>query len=128
MSVGLGAGVFVGNDIGTDLGTDVGVGKIEADDGGNSVTVTPAGERVVFARASRSANVMPLRARMSDSVWPSISRMRGRIRALGGADEPLEQGLTDMVDGCLALSGAVALDVLVDFTRDLWTHIPEDIR
>jgi len=28
----------------------------------------------------------------------------------------------------LALYGAVALDVLVDFTRDLWTHIPEDIR
>lgn len=49
-----------------------------------------------------------LRDIVSDSVWPSISRMRGRIRALGGTDEPLEQGLTDMVDGCLALSGAVA--------------------
>jgi flagellar biosynthesis protein FliQ len=28
----------------------------------------------------------------------------------------------------LALYGAVAVDVLVDFTRDLWTHIPEDVR
>ncbi|GAB4097009.1 circularly permuted type 2 ATP-grasp protein [Brachybacterium horti] len=60
-----------------------------------------------------------LRDLVSDSVWPSISRMRGRIRALGGADEPLEQGLTDMVDGCLALSGAVADSMPRDLGWDL---------
>lgn len=50
-----------------------------------------------------------LRDLISDDVWPVIARMRQEVRALGGPDgQPLEQGLTDIVDGCLTLSGAVA--------------------
>ncbi|MGP9581052.1 circularly permuted type 2 ATP-grasp protein [Brachybacterium sp. AOP35-5H-19] len=50
-----------------------------------------------------------LRDLISDDVWPVIARMRQEVRALGGPDRPpLEQGLTDIVDGCLTLSGAVA--------------------
>lgn len=50
-----------------------------------------------------------LRDLISDDVWPVIARMRQEVRALGRADSPpLEQGLTDIVDGCLTLSGAVA--------------------
>ena len=50
-----------------------------------------------------------LRDLVSDDVWPVIARMRQRLRILGGIDAPpLEQGLTEIVDGCLTLSGAVA--------------------
>ena len=50
-----------------------------------------------------------LRDLISDDVWPVIARMNQRLRSLGGQDAPpLEQGLTEIVDGCLTLSGAVA--------------------
>ncbi|MGO2825226.1 MAG: circularly permuted type 2 ATP-grasp protein [Brachybacterium alimentarium] len=50
-----------------------------------------------------------LRDLVSDDVWPIIARMRGSFGTLNGSDlQPLEQGLTDVVDGCLTLSGAVA--------------------
>lgn len=50
-----------------------------------------------------------LRDLISDDVWPVIARMNQRLRALAGHDAaPLEQGLTEIVDGCLTLSGAVA--------------------
>ena len=50
-----------------------------------------------------------LRDLISDDVWPVITRMRQDVRALTGPEgRPLEQGLTDVVDGCLTLSGAVA--------------------
>jgi uncharacterized circularly permuted ATP-grasp superfamily protein/uncharacterized alpha-E superfamily protein len=48
-----------------------------------------------------------LRDLISDDVWPVITRMRRQVG--GGADpRPLEQWLTEIVDGCLTLSGAVA--------------------
>ena len=50
-----------------------------------------------------------LRDLISDDVWPVIARMRGSFHLLAGSDNrPLEQGLTEIVDGCLTLSGAVA--------------------
>lgn len=50
-----------------------------------------------------------LRDLVSDDIWPVIARMNQRLRLLGGNDvQPLEQGLTEIVDGCLTLSGAVA--------------------
>lgn len=50
-----------------------------------------------------------LRDLISDDVWPVIARMRNQVRTLAGTDsQPLEEGLTDIVDGCLTLSGAVA--------------------
>ena len=50
-----------------------------------------------------------LRDLISEDVWPVIARMRQGVRALSAQDgQPLEQGLTDIVDGCLTLSGAVA--------------------
>ena len=50
-----------------------------------------------------------LRDLISEDIWPVIARMNRRLRALGGTDDPpLEEGLTDIVDGCLTLSGAVA--------------------
>lgn len=49
-----------------------------------------------------------LRDLVSDDIWPVIARMRSRIRALDRpGTHPLESGLTDVVDGCLTLSGAV---------------------
>ncbi|MGY5764116.1 circularly permuted type 2 ATP-grasp protein [Brachybacterium sp. DNPG3] len=50
----------------------------------------------------------PLRDLISDSVWPTISRLRARIRGLGGTEQPLETELSAVVDGCLTLSGAIA--------------------
>ena len=50
-----------------------------------------------------------LRDLISDDIWPVIARMNQRLRSLGGQDvQPVEQRLTDIVDGCLTLSGAVA--------------------
>jgi len=54
-----------------------------------------------------------LRDLISDDIWPVIARMSQRLRTLGGQDSPppappQEQGLTEIVDGCLTLSGAVA--------------------
>lgn len=50
-----------------------------------------------------------LRDLISDDIWPVIARMNQRLRTLGGQDsQPVEQRLTDIVDGCLTLSGAVA--------------------
>ena len=50
-----------------------------------------------------------LRDLISEDIWPVIARMRGRFRSLGApGNELLEQGLTDVVDGCLTLSGAIA--------------------
>ena len=50
-----------------------------------------------------------LRDLISADVWPVIARMRQGVRALSGQDgQPVEQGLTDIVDGCLTLSGAIA--------------------
>lgn len=57
--------------------------------------------------ASLAQTTRGLRDLVSDSVWPVIARMRSRIRGMDG-EQPLEQGLTDMVEGCLALSGAVS--------------------
>ncbi|MGO1927498.1 MAG: circularly permuted type 2 ATP-grasp protein [Brachybacterium tyrofermentans] len=50
-----------------------------------------------------------LRDLISADVWPVIAGMRQGVRALSGQDgQPVEQGLTDIVDGCLTLSGAIA--------------------
>lgn len=49
-----------------------------------------------------------LRDLISDDVWPVITRMRHQVRGGGADPRPLEQWLTDIVDGCLTLSGAVA--------------------
>ena len=50
-----------------------------------------------------------LRDLVTDDVWPVIARMRSRIRSLEvGNAYPLEQGLSEIVDSCLTLSGAVA--------------------
>lgn len=49
-----------------------------------------------------------LRDLVSDDIWPVIARMRARIRTLGQVDsQPLEPALTDIIDGCLTLSGAI---------------------
>ncbi len=59
--------------------------------------------------ASLAHTTRTLRDLISDDVWPVIAGMRGSFHTLGGYDaQPLEQGLTDIVDGCLTLSGAVA--------------------
>ncbi|APX34221.1 hypothetical protein BH708_17610 [Brachybacterium sp. P6-10-X1] len=59
--------------------------------------------------ASLAHTTRTLRDLISDDIWPVIARMRGRIHTLAGPDSPpLERGLTDIVDGCLTLSGAVA--------------------
>ncbi len=59
--------------------------------------------------ASLAHTTRTLRDLISDDVWPVIARMRGSFHLLAGSDNrPLEQGLTDIVDGCLTLSGAVA--------------------
>jgi len=49
-----------------------------------------------------------LRELVSDDVWPVITRMRLQVRSGSVDPRPLEQWLTDIVDGCLTLSGAVA--------------------
>lgn len=53
-----------------------------------------------------------LRDLISDEVWPVMTRMNTRLAGLSrrAAPEgrPVEKGLTDLVDGCLTLSGAVA--------------------
>jgi uncharacterized alpha-E superfamily protein len=49
-----------------------------------------------------------LRDLVSDDVWPVITRMRLQVRSGSVDPRPLEQWLTDIVDGCLTLSGAVA--------------------
>lgn len=50
-----------------------------------------------------------LRDLISDDIWPVIARMNQCLRSLTGQDpQPVEQRLTDIVDGCLTLSGAVA--------------------
>src|SRR5699024_697340 len=50
-----------------------------------------------------------LRDLISDDIWPVIARMNQHLRSLTGPDpQPVEQRLTDIVDGCLTLSGAVA--------------------
>lgn len=49
-----------------------------------------------------------LRDLVSDDIWPVIARMRARIRSLSRMEsQPLEPALTDIIDGCLTLSGAV---------------------
>ncbi len=49
-----------------------------------------------------------LRDLISDDIWPVIARMNQCLRSLTGQDpQPVEQRLTDIVDGCLTLSGAV---------------------
>ncbi|MGP9538637.1 circularly permuted type 2 ATP-grasp protein [Brachybacterium sp. AOP43-C2-M15] len=59
--------------------------------------------------AALAQTTRTLRDLISDDIWPVIARMNGRLRNLGGSDAPpLEEGLTDIVDGCLTLSGAVA--------------------
>lgn len=59
--------------------------------------------------AALAQTTRTLRDLISDDVWPVIARMRGRFRTFESVDQaPLEQGLTDIVDGCLTLSGAVA--------------------
>ncbi|MFC5297974.1 circularly permuted type 2 ATP-grasp protein [Brachybacterium tyrofermentans] len=59
--------------------------------------------------ASLAHTTRTLRDLISDDVWPVIARMRGSFHLLAGSENrPLEQGLTDIVDGCLTLSGAVA--------------------
>lgn len=59
--------------------------------------------------ASLAHTTRTLRDLISDDVWPVIARMRGSFHQLSSSDNrPLEQGLTDIVDGCLTLSGAVA--------------------
>ncbi|MFC7463267.1 circularly permuted type 2 ATP-grasp protein [Brachybacterium sp. GCM10030252] len=61
-----------------------------------------------------------LRDFISDDVWPVIARMRERLRTLAGPEtQPLEEGLTDIVDGCLTLSGAVADSMPRNFGWDL---------
>lgn len=45
---------------------------------------------------------------VSDDIWPVIARMRSRIHALAQmGSQPLEPTLTDIIDGCLTLSGAI---------------------
>src|SRR5699024_682877 len=50
-----------------------------------------------------------LRDLVTDDVWPVIARMRSRLRSLEpGNSVPLEQGLSEIIDSCLTLSGAAA--------------------
>ncbi|MEE1651567.1 circularly permuted type 2 ATP-grasp protein [Brachybacterium sp. J144] len=50
-----------------------------------------------------------LRDLITDDVWPVIASMRARLAVLDGHDlQPVEQALTEVVDGCLTLSGAVS--------------------
>ncbi|MBB5832326.1 circularly permuted type 2 ATP-grasp protein [Brachybacterium aquaticum] len=61
-----------------------------------------------------------LRELISDDVWPIITRMRTRVVTLASTDHhPLEQGLTELIDGCLTLSGAVADAMPRDLGWDL---------
>jgi len=59
--------------------------------------------------AALSHTTRTLRDLISDDIWPVIARMHRGVRTLGKQEgPPLEEGLTDIVDGCLTLSGAVA--------------------
>src|SRR5690625_1041235 len=50
-----------------------------------------------------------LRYLVTDDIWPVIARMRSRLSALDpGSSVPLEQGLSEIIDSCLTLSGAAA--------------------
>lgn len=50
-----------------------------------------------------------LRDLVTDDVWPVIARMRSRLRSLDpDSSVPLEQGLSEIIDSCLTLSGAAA--------------------
>ncbi|MCZ4325838.1 circularly permuted type 2 ATP-grasp protein [Brachybacterium paraconglomeratum] len=60
-----------------------------------------------------------LRDLLSDDVWPVITRMRLQVRGGSVDPRPLEQWLTDIVDGCLTLSGAVADAMPRDLGWDL---------
>ena len=60
-----------------------------------------------------------LRDLISDDVWPVITRMRLQVRGGSVDPRPLEQWLTDIVDGCLTLSGAVADAMPRDLGWDL---------
>src|SRR5699024_3148808 len=50
-----------------------------------------------------------LRDLVTDGLWPVIARRRSRLRSLEpGTSGPREQGLSEIIDSCLALSGAAA--------------------
>ncbi len=64
---------------------------------------------LAHAHVALAHTTRTLRDLLSDEIWPVIARMRRHFHGLGRQDSPpLEQGLTEIVDGCLTLSGAVA--------------------